>query len=145
MNEQNIEELVSRVMERLSDQSLSSLSSKNLTQSSSPPQAMPRDAVDIPRGTLGVFETPDQAVAAALDGFEKNEAAPLVLREKMIQAMRDVTRTHLEDLARYAHIESGLGRIEDKIEKNRLVLEKTPGTEILQPVAYTGDNGLTLI
>ena len=63
----------------------------------------------------------------------------------MIQAMRDVTRTHLEDLARYAHIESGLGRIEDKIEKNRLVLEKTPGTEILQPIAYTGDDGLTLI
>ena len=97
MNEQNIEELVSRVMERLSDQSLSSLSSKNLTQSSSPPQAMPRDAVDIPRGTLGVFETPDQAVAAALDGFEKNEAAPLVLR---IKNDRITTGNHTDTIAK---------------------------------------------
>jgi aldehyde dehydrogenase len=38
-----------------------------------------------------------------------------------------------------------MGRYEDKIEKNLLVAEKTPGTEDLRPLAYTGDRGLTLV
>jgi hypothetical protein len=41
--------------------------------------------------------------------------------------------------------ESGLGRYEDKLAKNRLVAEKTPGTEALIPTAWTGDDGLTLV
>jgi len=38
-----------------------------------------------------------------------------------------------------------MGRYEDKIEKNLLVAEKTPGTEDLRPIVYTGDHGLTLV
>ena len=41
--------------------------------------------------------------------------------------------------------ETGLGRAEDKVKKNRLVIDKTPGPEILQPSAWTGDRGLTLV
>ena len=41
--------------------------------------------------------------------------------------------------------ETGLGRLEDKIAKNRLVAEKTPGTEDLVPRARSGDRGLSLI
>ena len=40
--------------------------------------------------------------------------------------------------------ETGLGRYLDKIEKNRLVAEKTPGVEALEPKTWTGDDGLTL-
>ena len=47
-------------------------------------------------------------------------------------------------LAREAHEETGLGRYEDKVLKNQLVTEKTPGTEDLQPQAVTGDDGLNL-
>ena len=50
-----------------------------------------------------------------------------------------------DDLARLAWEETGLGRYEDKIIKNRLVTEKTPGTEALQPETTTGDHGLTLM
>ena len=50
-----------------------------------------------------------------------------------------------DDLARMAWEETGLGRYEDKIIKNRLVTEKTPGTEALRPETTTGDNGLTLM
>ncbi len=39
----------------------------------------------------------------------------------------------------------GLGRVEDKVLKNLLVTEKTPGPEDLAPQAVTGDHGLTLI
>jgi len=52
---------------------------------------------------------------------------------------------HAEDLAGLAHSETGLGRVEDKVIKNRLVTEKTPGPEVLTPRAYSGDRGLTLI
>ncbi|MCB0293082.1 MAG: aldehyde dehydrogenase family protein, partial [Calditrichaeota bacterium] len=47
--------------------------------------------------------------------------------------------------AREAHRETGLGRLESKIMKNRLVTEKTPGTEALKSVAWSGDDGLTLV
>jgi hypothetical protein len=43
-----------------------------------------------------------------------------------------------------AYEETGLGRYEDKILKNQLVTEKTPGTEDLRPQAITGDDGLSL-
>ena len=58
--------------------------------------------------------------------------------------MRRVTLEHLEDMARMAVEETGLGRYLDKIEKNRLVAEKTPGVEALEPKTWTGDDGLTL-
>jgi len=47
-------------------------------------------------------------------------------------------------LAELAVEETGLGRVEDKILKNRIVTERTPGTEDLEPVAWTGDHGMTL-
>jgi acyl-CoA reductase-like NAD-dependent aldehyde dehydrogenase len=43
-----------------------------------------------------------------------------------------------------AREETGLGRVDDKLLKNRLVIRKTPGTEALRPDALTGDRGLTL-
>src|SRR6185503_9861675 len=98
----------------------------------------------IPRGTNGVYQDPDAATKAARRGFEENEKAPIALRAKMIAAMRAVTEKNLRELAQYAVEETGLGRFEDKLGKNRLVMEKTPGCEILRPVAYTGDDGLML-
>ena len=40
--------------------------------------------------------------------------------------------------------ETGLGRYDHKLKKNSLVIEKSPGTEILRPVARSGDHGLML-
>ena len=98
----------------------------------------------VPRGTMGVYGDPDSAVAAARRGFEANEKTPLEIRAKMVEAMRQVTLDNLRELARYAVEETGLGRYEDKLVKNRLVAEKTPGVEILRPTAYTGDHGLMI-
>ena len=38
-----------------------------------------------------------------------------------------------------------MGRQEDKVEKNLLVAQRTPGTEALQAHAWSGDRGLTLV
>ena len=93
----------------------------------------------------GIFQDIDSAVKAAREAHLKLMEQTLDKRNVMIAAIRSEMLAHAEDLAKRAHAETGLGRVEDKIQKNRLVAEKTPGTEMLKPVAYTGDRGLTLI
>jgi acyl-CoA reductase-like NAD-dependent aldehyde dehydrogenase len=139
LDERRIEEIVARVVARLGGAAPAAAPAPGapLTGARAP-------AVDIPRATLGVYVDPDQAVQAARRGFVANEKAPLALRERMIAAMRATTHKHIRELAEYAAAETGLGRAQDKVGKNRLVADKTPGTEILRPVAYTGDDGLML-
>ena len=93
---------------------------------------------------LGVFADVDSAVAAARTAFEQLSAVPLSKREGMIAAIRQKMREHCNELAELAHSETGLGRYEDKVKKNQLVTEKTPGTEDLAPLARSGDHGLML-
>jgi acyl-CoA reductase-like NAD-dependent aldehyde dehydrogenase len=54
-------------------------------------------------------------------------------------------RENAQVLAYEAWQETGMGRYEDKIEKNLLNANKAPGTEMLDPRAWTGDDGLTLV
>ncbi len=109
------------------------------------PQAAP--AVVATRGEAGdegVFATVSECVAAARQAFLELDRATLAERGELIAAIREAMRRDGAELARMAWQETGLGRVDDKIVKNRLVTEKTPGTEILQPEAVTGDHGLTL-
>ncbi|MBI4347397.1 MAG: aldehyde dehydrogenase [Elusimicrobia bacterium] len=52
---------------------------------------------------------------------------------------------HAEPWARLAREETGMGRWEDKVQKNLICARKTPGVEDLQSRSYTGDTGLTLV
>ena len=105
-----------------------------------------RDPHD-PRGAkaLGIHATLDDAVAAARAAFEQWRETPIEVRNRVIAAVRATILASAEQLAKLAVEETGLGRVSDKILKNRLVAEKTPGTEDLDPVAWTGDHGLTLM
>jgi acyl-CoA reductase-like NAD-dependent aldehyde dehydrogenase len=94
--------------------------------------------------TLGIFPNVDSAVNAAALAFRQLDLLPLARREDIIRHIRQAARDNAQVLAYEAWQETGMGRYEDKIEKNLLVAEKTPGTEILQPVAWSGDRGLTL-
>jgi aldehyde dehydrogenase len=141
LDEARIAEIVERVVERLARRPAGPVPS---SPQAIAPAGGKGGAAKVPRGTLGIYADPDQAVAAARRGFEANERAPIELRRKMITAMREVTYKHLRELAGYAVEETGLGRFEDKIGKNKLVADKTPGVDILRPVAYTGDHGLML-
>ncbi len=93
----------------------------------------------------GVFATVDACVAAAREAFRALNAGSLERRREIIAAIRETMRREGDDLARHAWQETGLGRYEDKVVKNRLVTEKTPGTEALRPETTTGDRGLTLM
>ncbi len=94
---------------------------------------------------LGSFATIDLAVAAATKAQAQLDDMSLSKRDDIIANIRRVMLAHNADLAERAHRETGLGRVADKIIKNKLVIEKTPGTEILEPWAKTGDHGLTLL
>ena len=99
---------------------------------------------EAPRGR-GIFDSMDDAVRAAGDAQKKLAALPLALRGKMIENMRRRSLDKLEELARLGVEDTGYGRVEDKVQKNKLAITKTPGLEDLQPVSYSGDNGLTVV
>lgn len=95
-------------------------------------------------GALGIHRTLDEAVAAARRSFAAFREVPLETRDRIIASIRRTMLASLETLSKLAVSETGLGRVEDKILKNRLVTEKTPGIEDLVPEVRTGDHGLTL-
>jgi acyl-CoA reductase-like NAD-dependent aldehyde dehydrogenase len=92
----------------------------------------------------GVFATVDDAVEAAGIAFRELDGMSLEGRQKIIASIRESMLANAEELARHAQRETGLGRVEHKVIKNRLVASKTSGTEVLTPHAVTGDHGLTL-
>jgi acyl-CoA reductase-like NAD-dependent aldehyde dehydrogenase len=87
----------------------------------------------------------DEAVEKAADAQKKLVALPLSERTRVVEAMRKAALANVEVLSRMAVEETGMGRIDDKIKKNMLVARSTPGTEDLEPTAYSGDHGLTLV
>ena len=101
--------------------------------------------IDMPGAPRGVFKTVDSAMDAAQTAQLTLISMPLEKRREIIANIRKRCAEDVHSLARLAVDETGLGRFEDKIKKNLLVIHKTPGPEILEPIAYTGDDGLTLI
>ena len=95
------------------------------------------------QGDNGVFEHLEDAVASATAAYKKNHT--IALRERAVKVIRRAARTNARRLAEMAVQEAGMGRIEDKVKKNLLVADRTPGSEVLAPSAISGDTGLTLI
>jgi acyl-CoA reductase-like NAD-dependent aldehyde dehydrogenase len=135
LTEEEVDHIASRVMDLLkcpgSDQA-------------SEPKWMENPA-DAQSSQIGVFLDVKSAVSAAGKAHRQLMSLTLKKREEIITNIRVKISEHVGELSKKAHAETGLGRVEDKILKNRLVLEKTPGTEILKPNAYSGDRGLTLM
>jgi aldehyde dehydrogenase len=105
----------------------------------------PQPTAEVPVAPRGVFATVDDAVDAATLAQQTLMAISLEKRREIIANVRRRAAEDVHNLAKMALDETGLGRYEDKIKKNLLVIHRTPGVEILQPTAYTGDDGLTLV
>jgi acyl-CoA reductase-like NAD-dependent aldehyde dehydrogenase len=133
---------------QLSQDQVDSIASKifHILQSPSPTQVPEvKNNVDSAPLGLGVFRNIDAAMQSAADAQKKLMSLTLQKRDEIISNIRRRLLEHAEELASQAFEETGLGRREDKVLKNRLVIEKTPGTEVLKPSAFSGDRGLTLI
>lgn len=94
--------------------------------------------------TPGIFGDIYEAVYAAHTAFGEFSKTRLEVRVAMIKRMREAILGNLERLSRLAVEETGFGRVEHKILKNKLAAEMTPGVEDLSPAAYTDDYGLML-
>jgi acyl-CoA reductase-like NAD-dependent aldehyde dehydrogenase len=130
ISEKDIQKLVEQVLANISGQASNPVSN--------------HAASEIALGD-GVFTTVEEAVNAAKIAETKMRKVSLEGRRKMIQAIRDVSIQNAEELAKMAVAETGLGRVEDKISKNLLAANKTPGVEDLISTTYTGDDGMTLV
>ncbi|HBA84239.1 MAG TPA: aldehyde dehydrogenase EutE [Verrucomicrobia bacterium] len=135
-------------MSRLSDQDIEAIAQKIAADIRGPAAAKaappPPPSAPVEPG-LGIFATINEAVVAAQKAFPVFVALPMAARAKIIAAIRQCMMENAAALAKAAWEETRLGRFEDKIVKNQLVTEKTPGIEDLAPTSYTGDHGLTLV
>ncbi|MFH1018956.1 MAG: aldehyde dehydrogenase family protein [Pseudomonadota bacterium] len=130
ISESEIQSIVRKVVERIGQQADPSISQRRAEG--------PR------RHQMGVFDQMDPAVAAAEQAQQALLGLSLDHRKKIIESVRRLCHEYVVELAEAAVRETGLGRVDDKIKKNRLVIDKTPGPEILEPWTYTGDDGMTL-
>lgn len=98
-----------------------------------------------PAANSGIFADVSQAVTAAKKASLRLAELTLVQREAVIAGIRSAARENAQALSQEAVNETGLGRVADKITKHHLAADKTPGTEVLQAQAWSGDRGLTLV
>lgn len=145
ITDQQISTIVDRVVESLTGSPGSTGST-----GSPPPKPSPPPAADAGvsfrqvEGNRGCFPTIDAAVDAAQKAFLDYRDVPVKQRKRIIAAVREICHDHINDLARIGVEDTGLGRFQDKIIKNRLAIDKTPGVEDVEPTAFSGDDGLTL-
>jgi acyl-CoA reductase-like NAD-dependent aldehyde dehydrogenase len=92
-----------------------------------------------------LFPDVETAVTATRKAFQDLNDLPLEIREQMISHMRRISRENAHVMADQAWRETGMGRYEDKVQKNLLTANKAPGTEMLDATAWSGDGGLTVV
>jgi acyl-CoA reductase-like NAD-dependent aldehyde dehydrogenase len=137
MNNMQIDQLVQGVIQEIGGETAEQELRRQRHQYDSPVAVSPGSGD-------GIFPDPDSAVEAARLAFEQLSEMPLERRKHIIEAMRATSREHAHVLAHFAVEETGMGRADDKTQKNLLVANKTPGPEFLDTAAYTGDAGLTI-
>ncbi|VAX41096.1 Acetaldehyde dehydrogenase @ Acetaldehyde dehydrogenase, ethanolamine utilization cluster [hydrothermal vent metagenome] len=128
-NEQTIRAVVERVVSQIqngkpsTNGSLSSFSSSN--------------------NNWGVYQTVDEAVAAANVAFENLKKASVEQRTIAVKIVRDICFNQREELGRLELEETKIGRLDHKIEK-LTAMQGIPGVEWLTTNAVSGDRGLTI-
>ena len=110
-----------------------------------PPPSRASVGASPPDPRPGVFSTLDEAVAAARKAQQRWMELPLEKRAVCVRAMRETAQENARAMAELACAETGMGRVEDKYQKNLVAIHKTPGLEDIEPTVYTGDHGLTLM
>jgi len=97
-----------------------------------------------PGNSTGIFPDMNSAVEACSRAQKEYVKLSLADRTRIVNAIRKVGHDNAEELSRLTVEETKMGNYDDKVVKNRLVVDKTPGVEDLTSEAMTGDNGITL-
>lgn len=92
------------------------------------------------------FATMDDAIAAAQQAQIQYRHCSMQDRARFVDGIRALFLQEevLQTLSSMAVEETGMGNYADKLVKNRVAAQKTPGVEDLTTCAQSGDGGLTL-
>lgn len=93
----------------------------------------------------GVYEDMNDAIHASKKAQAIMQKLSMDCREKIIENIRKKTLENAELMAKMGVEETGMGNVGHKILKHQLLAEKTPGTEDINTIAWSGDRGLTLV
>lgn len=138
---EQISQLVEEVMAKLSQQGV--VDPAVAAGARSALQAIKEGAVKV--NPSGIYSTVTEAARGARVAWHQLQALPLAKRKEMIDAMRGAARAQARPLAEYAVRETGLGRVEHKVQKNLFAADKTPGVEDIITISWSGDLGLTIV
>jgi acyl-CoA reductase-like NAD-dependent aldehyde dehydrogenase len=137
MQSDEIARIVSEVLKRLEKEEGGPVASMSAPARFPNPLPLTTDAV--------LYSSVDAAVQAAVVAQGEFQDLGLELRREVIRAMRKAAIANAERLAKMAVEETGLGRWQDKVQKNLVCATRTPGVEDLVSKCFTGDKGLTLV
>lgn len=96
------------------------------------------------QGRYGVFTDVDDAVTAANDSFDQLSRRTIEDRKRIIDLIRRISVDQAEELGTMEMEETKIGRLEHKIDKQR-VIQRVPGVEFLRSEVFSGDRGLAVI
>lgn len=139
--EQLVAEIAREVLERLERSGTGSSAAQAMPAAQKPAQ---EQAPSPDLSGDGVFPTVDEAVAAAAEAQKRVAAMSLDERGRLVEIIKDLCWRHAEEWGRLELEETGLGRLDHKIEKLRII-RKVPGVEMMRPQARTDTSGLCLI
>ncbi len=96
-------------------------------------------------GRHGIFDDAEQAIQAAGEAYERLRECSLDDRKRILNHIRRIAIEQCVELGTMEMEETGIGRLEHKIEKLKTLGERAPGVEFLRSQVYSGDRGLAVI
>ncbi|MHC4404993.1 MAG: aldehyde dehydrogenase family protein [Planctomycetota bacterium] len=97
------------------------------------------------QGRYGLFTCVNEAVAAARHAFEQLSRRTIEDRKRIIDHVRRISIDQCVELGTMEMEETKIGRLEHKIEKLKVLGERSPGVEFLRSEVFSGDHGLAVI
>ena len=104
-----------------------------------------KDEAKVKTDSLGVYDCIHVAIKEAKKAQAKIKKLSFEERERIIENIRKKVIENAKTLAELGVEETKMGRVDHKILKHQLLANKTPGTEGIQTVAWSGKGGLTLV
>ncbi|MFT5123706.1 MAG: aldehyde dehydrogenase [Kiritimatiellia bacterium] len=94
-------------------------------------------------GKFGVFQTAEEAAAAAADAFVALRKQGFEGRAKVVKIIKTICADKSVEWGKLEFAETKIGRLEHKIGKLEGIAG-IPGTEWIQPFGMSGDRGITM-
>lgn len=133
LNDNEISAIVEKVLQELRSPSAKKQAQITIKRSSEP------------QYDRGAFASLDQAVEAGRQAHRELLDLGMAVRFEIVRRIRQTATQSAELWAQMAQEETGLGRAQDKYQKNLLCARKTPGPGDLKTDSTSGDNGLTIV